>query len=136
MLIRSALLFVVTQLTTYTVDMLVHSKLFIDASKKAGVKHMVVRQQALAHSSIQLTATHRDPVSSAHTWSMLLCMLQHLGVDGPEDKPLRVAIWHRMIEGYIEVAGFDTWTHLHPTFYMEVNQHPRTASNQQCFGCV
>ena len=26
--------------------MLVHSKLFTDASKKAGVKHMVVRQQA------------------------------------------------------------------------------------------
>ena len=28
--------------TTYTVDMLVHSKLFTDAAKAAGVKHMVV----------------------------------------------------------------------------------------------
>ena len=28
--------------TAYTVDMLVHSKLFIDACKAAGVKHVVV----------------------------------------------------------------------------------------------
>ena len=39
------------QLTTYTVDMLVLSKLFVDASKKAGVKHMVVRHTRKTHNT-------------------------------------------------------------------------------------
>ena len=54
---------------------------------------------------------------------VVTCTVQHLGVDSPEDEPLRVAVWHRMIERYIETTGFDSWTHLHPTFYMEVSQH-------------
>ena len=50
--------------------------------------------------------------------------MQHLGVDLPADQPLKVIVWHALIERYIEAAGFQSWTHLHPTFYMEVTPTP------------
>jgi uncharacterized protein YbjT (DUF2867 family) len=79
-------------LTTYTVDMLTQSKLFIDAAKRAGVQFMV-----------------------------------HSGVDLPATEPLKVVVWHAMIEAYIESSRFQGWTHLHPTFYMEVSRRTRVS---------
>jgi hypothetical protein len=43
---------------------------------------------------------------------------QHLGVDVPGDQPLKIGVWHLLVEAYIESRGFPGWTHLHPTFYM------------------
>ena len=42
--------------------------------------------------------------------------VQHLGVDLPGGAPLKVVIWHALIERYIESSGFHAWAHLHPTF--------------------
>ena len=38
----------------------------------------------------------------------------------PSHQPIKVGVWHALVEAYIESCGFPGWTHLHPTFYMEV----------------
>jgi hypothetical protein len=56
--------------------------------------------------------------------------MQHLGVDLPANERLKLAIWHTLIEAYIESRGFNGWTHLHATFYMEVQHYPAQLKNK------
>ena len=82
-------------LEAYTVDMLVHSKLFIDAARQAGVKHVVVSDTA-ATTARPLHAPRSSSPSASSLRPLLLS--QHLGVDLPGSVPLRVVIWHHLIE--------------------------------------
>lgn len=70
-------------LTGYSVDMLVQSKVIVDAAKLAGVRHIV-----------------------------------HMGAAGHNDETVAHAVWHQLVERYIEASGTG-YTHLQPNVFMQ-----------------
>jgi NAD(P)H dehydrogenase (quinone) len=70
-------------LTGYSVDMLVQSKVIVDAAKLAGVQHIV-----------------------------------HMGAAGHPDETVAHAVWHQLVERYIEASGVG-YTHLQPNVFMQ-----------------
>ena len=80
------------------------------------------------HSTLTPFTPHTALIPHSAVLSSLVS-LQYLGVDLPRTERLKVVIWHALLESYIESRGFAGWTHLHPTFFMEVLSHPTTTSH-------